>query len=107
LHTYAATVACFNVHCCCCLCLLLQESTVLGYLAEAAAQYGCSLQRAQQLQDAAGLSGDAGGNALLWRLVSALTSNKGCTLSFLKSHLPSDITYGQIKVGGSFPHISF
>jgi hypothetical protein len=104
---HAATVAHFDGHCCCCLCLLLQEATVLGYLAEAAAQYGCSLQRVQQLQDAAGLSGDAGGSALLWRLVAALNSNKGCTLSFLKSLLPSDITYGQVKVGGRCSHICF
>lgn len=78
--------------------LLLQEPTVLGYLAEAAASYGCSLPRAQQLQDSARLSGNTGGSALLWRLVSAINGNKGCTLSFLKSHLPADITYGQIKV---------
>lgn len=76
-----------------------QESTVLGYLAEAAAAYGCSLQRVQQLQEAAGLAGAAGGsNALLWRLVSALNSNRGASLSILKNNLPADITYGQIKV---------
>lgn len=71
---------------------------MLGYLAEAAVSYGCSLQHTQQLQAAAGLTGDAGGTALLWRLVAALNNNKGCSLSFLKGQLPSDITYGQIKV---------
>lgn len=72
---------------------------MLGYLAEAAAAYGCSLQRIQQLQEAAGLAGAAGSSsALLWRLVSALNSNRGASLSFLKNNLPADITYGQIKV---------
>lgn len=82
--------------------LLLQEATVLGYLAEAATAYGCSLQRVQQLQEAAGLAGATGGsNALLWRLVSALNSNRGASLSFLKNNLPADVTYGQIKVSYS------
>jgi hypothetical protein len=79
--------------------LLLQESTVLGYLAEAAAHHGCSRQKAHKLQAAAGLAGDAGGEALLWRVVAVMNSNKGCSLSFLKSNVPPEATYGQIKVG--------
>jgi hypothetical protein len=78
--------------------LLTQEATVQGYLAEAAVSYGCSLQQAQQLQEAAGLTGDAGGTALLWRLIAALNNNKGSSLSVLKSQLPSEVTYGQIEV---------
>jgi hypothetical protein len=79
--------------------LCLQESTVQGYLAEAAAAYGCSLQQAQALQAAAGLSGDAAAEVLLWRLVAAMHSNRSAPLSALKSSLPPDVTYGQIKVG--------
>lgn len=70
-----------------------------GYLAEAAAAYGCSLQQAQALQAAAGLSGDAAAEVLLWRLVVAMHGNSGAPLSALKSSLPPDVTYGQIKVG--------
>lgn len=77
----------------------IQDSTVLGYLADAAAYYGCTTHKVQQLQAEGALGGDAAGDALLWRLVTAINANKGCALSFLKSNLPAEVTYGQIKVG--------
>jgi hypothetical protein len=94
----AAGTDCWHLLRCWHLLLRLQESTVQGYLAEAAAAYGCSLQQAQALQAAAGLSGDAAAEVLLWRLVAAMHSNSGAPLSALKSSLPLDVTHGQIKV---------
>lgn len=77
----------------------IQDSTVLGYLADAAACYGCTTHKVQQLQVEGALGGDAAGDALLWRLVTAINGNKCCALSFLKSNLPAEVSYGQIKVG--------
>lgn len=73
---------------------------MLGYLADAAAADGCSINKAQQLQEAAGFAGASGtaGEVLMWRLVATINSSKGASLSVLKSNLPASVSYGQIKV---------
>lgn len=77
---------------------------MLGYLAEAAAANGCSLQQAQQLQAAAGLGSGGGGTAgdmLLFRLAAAISSNRSASLTYLKKNVmgDADVSYGQVKVG--------
>jgi hypothetical protein len=73
---------------------------VQGYLAEAAAHFGCSLQRAQQLQAAAGLGGSAAADMLLWRIAAAISANRGAGLLHLKKTVLAEVDagYGQIKV---------
>jgi hypothetical protein len=76
---------------------------VLGYLAETAADRGCSLQRAQQLQAAAGLAGSAAADTLLWRLVAGISSNRAAALLHLKKTVLADVecSYGQLKVAAA------
>jgi hypothetical protein len=81
-----------------------QVSTVLGYLAEAAAAAGaagsgCPAAQLQRLQQEAEL---AGADVALWRIAGALHSQRAAGLSGLKRLLPDD-SYGQIKVGYLLP----
>lgn len=81
----------------------LKVSTVLGYLAESAAAAGasatgCPLQQLQRLQQEACLAG-AAADMQLWRIAAVLHSKHSAGLSAVKSALPADVSYGEIKVG--------
>ncbi|WIA16435.1 hypothetical protein OEZ85_013122 [Tetradesmus obliquus] len=85
----------------------IQVSTVLGYLAEAAAGAGaspggCSSLLLQRLQQEAELSGSAGCEVALWRIAGALHCQAAAGLSGLKRARPDD-SYGQIKAAAGLP----